>query len=834
MNLDCVLESKGLIIKNLNNKAKTKDEWHTGPASAYNFYSISYLDYLKENHIYYTRWSYKFTTTNQTPAWVGFYFQGGTGGRGGGGGGALTVNTEQTFSAITAPAIRCTFSRSGGDFYNGPAENIKGVTASIRNLMIYDVTYLYQILTLRGIIAPDEKNYTTLKTWCDSNLEWKVAGEAYDVSNVITNDTTSINKVAFKKGIAFCDEIIEPDYMRSLAPTQNQKLHAWFDEGSALATYNNSASGKVTLERVSAKEQRSPFWYKHPYILKIKTDGTPTAPGAGGFISVHNASASKVFIEKFVAKIPIGFTVIPAYNSQGTSATVTMISNNKGTGNWEEYSILYKCGASGPFSSGGHVYISGKGTGKNILKYEIDSDGWTISGTNVSSKIIDNRAHWEGLATNPTSGTISLKTKSSITLEAKEYVLSFDVRTNKFTTLATPRLVGTSTLNFPGITFTANEIWQRVSAKIKVSTAGDYNLELYNNATLGVEDNYLEIKNIMLSTIENTEYTAYDKNDRVTWYVAYVCTSDITGKENLANYSVIPKKTSIKSGYLTANEFNEADILPEGKLSNIMPAYFRYDETDFAGDSTRSIVQKIGSGGYNSLKFPFNIKVDPSLRYKFSMWVKCKGDMSSFLVNIRPVAEGKELNHYMYAYFAGTKTILTADLNPGDTQMTVENNANWASSSLGYIGFRKSRWFSSYNDLGETSDSDIVSGISGSNVITLKKAYTGTKMPKNTCIVHSFAGSNWIYPIGKPSLPTNNEWKYVEGYFGDSGVISDGTSSGPYPTLVADVTEVAVSLNLYSNNGSVPIKYSDIRITPYSYKGNEGRREKKITLDKYN
>jgi len=36
-----------------------------------------------------------------------------------------------------------------------------------------------------------------------------------------------------------------------------------------------------------------------------------------------------------------------------------MLSSAAGTGDWEEYSVLYKCGTDGTFSSGGHIAITG-------------------------------------------------------------------------------------------------------------------------------------------------------------------------------------------------------------------------------------------------------------------------------------------------------------------------------------------------------------------------------------------------------------------------------------------------------------------------------------------
>jgi hypothetical protein len=76
-------------------------------------------------------------------------------------------------------------------------------------------------------------------------------------------------------------------------------------------------------------------------------------------------------------------------------------------------------------------------------------------------------------------------------------------------------------------------------------------------------------------------------------------------------------------------------------------------------------------------------------------------------------------------------------------------------------------------------------------------------------------------------LPTDNTWKYVEGYFGASGLWDGNNNIGQWGNLPADVNYIQLYLNIYSNTGTVPIKFSDIRIEPVSA-GTLGRAENKI------
>ena len=106
-------------------------------------------------------------------------------------------------------------------------------------------------------------------------------------------------------------------------------------------------------------------------------------------------------------------------------------------------------------------------------------------------------------------------------------------------------------------------------------------------------------------------------------------------------------------------------------------------------------------------------------------------------------------------------------------------------------------------------------------------------LPKfqTTWVVESYNGANWHYPIQKSALPTDNTWKYVEGYIGlDRTNFWDGEDSygswGGIPNITA---YMKIKLNQYSNDGTVPIKYSDLRVEPI-LTGSTARKEEKIQI----
>lgn len=677
---DNIIEKNSLFLRNLNTNSQNTaaDVWSTA-SSAYGFYSIPYEYRLSANHVYYARYTYKFTTTNQSPTWVAYYVQGGSASFGTNISNPV-AGTEYTVSAlgrpnITYPAITFT----SGTIYNGNSNAIAGVSAQVKNVLVYDITDLYNTLVSIGAATTD----VAVKTWCDSNLLFVPRYTNYNISSLVSEILTKIN---IKKGNIFAKQFVETDGLDCYATTADIRKYKYFDTGNGLSVYNNSGGGTVTHTRVDAKTQNSPFWAEHPYVLKITTNGT-ASPGAGGFICSHTAAENRIVIERFVAKIPAGYTVYSAYNNQGSGASVSFLTSQAGTGDWAEYAILYKCGAtsgSSSFSSGGHVYISGS------------------------------------------------------------------------------------------------------------------------------------------------------NNTSVTWYLAYCMGAIITENENLKNYTVLGNVERIKDSYYFSRNINNQNLFPNGNCakqeSSMLPSGWNYDTTDVAGAAKASIVQPVnaGAGIYGKL---FHIK--PNQRYKVSYWVKCKQDMSSFLTAIIPYLSDKTTSksHSDIVYQSGTKTQLTTALASGATTVKVKSSANWVARSYSRLGFRNGA-YTGYNNVGISNgyngSTGIVKGVIDSTTIELNTAYTGNTIPVNTYIVESYDGSTYPYPIQKGQLPTDNTWKYVEGYFG-SDAIWDGASNNGWAGMTVACPYVSLQLNLYSNNGTVPIKFADIKIEPV-YTGSTDRYEEKLQI----
>ena len=125
---------------------------------------------------------------------------------------------------------------------------------------------------------------------------------------------------------------------------------------NGLTVYNNSANSNVTVTRISNPAD-TPTTSTH--AVEIKNIGT-ASPGIGGFIQRLTARANAKFVVRYIAKIPVGYTIAAVSNSMGTGYTDLFLTATAGTGKYEEYIRVVQCGATGSFSNGGHVCLNGE------------------------------------------------------------------------------------------------------------------------------------------------------------------------------------------------------------------------------------------------------------------------------------------------------------------------------------------------------------------------------------------------------------------------------------------------------------------------------------------
>ena len=86
-----------------------------------------------------------------------------------------------------------------------------------------------------------------------------------------------------------------------------------------------------------------------------------------GFYFANKSRANGEFIVKIVAKIPEGWMIENAHNQYGDNGKTTWITSTLGTGNYEEYVCIVKCGSTGTFSTINHFALKHNDTDKQKI-----------------------------------------------------------------------------------------------------------------------------------------------------------------------------------------------------------------------------------------------------------------------------------------------------------------------------------------------------------------------------------------------------------------------------------------------------------------------------------
>ena len=211
--------------------------------------------------------------------------------------------------------------------------------------------------------APEDLNYIA-KTYTDSEIkvtkgliESKVSQTDFDaLGQVVSNQGTEISQT--KTDINLVSTVSGNARLIALAMSKGKMLNRdpEFRSGmNGIGIYNNSGGGAVTVERTTDVNLPNQSGYK----IKITTVQGSVSPGLGGFTFSTETRANAVFITRFIAWVPVGYKIEWASNAIGNGGTSKWLTNNVGTGDWEEYAFHVKCGSSGTFSSTNYFYLAG-------------------------------------------------------------------------------------------------------------------------------------------------------------------------------------------------------------------------------------------------------------------------------------------------------------------------------------------------------------------------------------------------------------------------------------------------------------------------------------------
>lgn len=119
-----------------------------------------------------------------------------------------------------------------------------------------------------------------------------------------------------------------------------------------------SANASSTITRVTDKSSDNPFSNTTYEINAALSKGAYSISSCrAGWVQTVTSHPNETFLHLFVAKVPSGYTLNYASNSTGDGSTVEWLTPQAGTGTFEVYAYRRVCGASGTFSTSGHVYI---------------------------------------------------------------------------------------------------------------------------------------------------------------------------------------------------------------------------------------------------------------------------------------------------------------------------------------------------------------------------------------------------------------------------------------------------------------------------------------------
>lgn len=140
----------------------------------------------------------------------------------------------------------------------------------------------------------------------------------------------------------------------------------FYNGNNSVKVYNNASNGTVTITR----QQDTTAPNDSKYILLIKNTGT-SSPGCGGFCFNTTVSYRKIFIARFIARIPNGRSVSFHSNKIGTGGTQKWLSPTAGTGDWKEY-VFKVTGGTEDFSTTFFFSLTGDtGTVENPVTWAL-------------------------------------------------------------------------------------------------------------------------------------------------------------------------------------------------------------------------------------------------------------------------------------------------------------------------------------------------------------------------------------------------------------------------------------------------------------------------------
>lgn len=252
------------------------------------------------------------------------------------------------------------------------------------------------------------------------------------------------------------------------------------------------------------------------------------------------------------------------------------------------------------------------------------------------------------------------------------------------------------------------------------------------------------------------------------------------------------------------------------------------------------------TGAYSAAYSDEFVPVDPENYYRLMAWAKA-GDIGGGSYDAANVQRAGIIEfdidkltiapYFVMRYGSSAQTTLAAQLNPGDTTVSLTSATGWAAGGSQFYE-RHFNWYPYTNSFGYTyanytysrntsrtyysygsyaNGAWLTSGISG-NTITLVAPWTGPALAAGTVIMNSSDGGSFKYILmSNANVP--NSWQRYEGDIGGIDIAQINTSTKfSYGTAFI---KIVFLMNYPSTISTNTIRYSDIKFTEMSVKNLE-------------
>lgn len=181
-----------------------------------------------------------------------------------------------------------------------------------------------------------------------SALDNKVTQQGKDISSHGSSITALNNSTSNIK-----NDLNDVDLLARITTNGKQLVpNPNFVNGSNnVVVYNNANNGNALIG-VIKRNSDNPTSSTHE--IQMTTKGA-ASPNYGGFLQNMGSKPNAVFVTKYIIKLPVGWGLEAHSNPLGDGKVDRFVGSSIGTGRYETYYRITKCGATGSFQGWGHV-----------------------------------------------------------------------------------------------------------------------------------------------------------------------------------------------------------------------------------------------------------------------------------------------------------------------------------------------------------------------------------------------------------------------------------------------------------------------------------------------